>query len=557
MKVSNREFYAGLPKDEGLRPIAEMTLEIYLQHFPFVATDLGLHDWDEALPPVSEASRQAFEKTLSQARTALNRINPETLDREDWADYMTLKFNVESLWLDVTRDHPERKDPNLFNAVISASLLSLARGQFGTADSRGQALLERLRQVPGFLMAGLRQLDNPPVLYVDMAIDQFTRTLPFLRDDIPQAFQHVNSRLRQDIAEASEQAAQAYENFVDDLKTKIKPKAHGDYRLGPKRYWEKFYWLEGNEASLDELLRMADKELERLQAKLKDVVAQYDPSANPQQVIAHIRHDHWSRDTLLKHTSQLLDQLRDFVERQQLVSIPQSLHPRVVETPAFMRLTTLASIVPPGPFEQSSRQAYYQVTLPDSSWSLEDQDAQLQTLNKATMQMISIHEVYPGHFVQFLQIPKTSSTVRRIFGSGAFIEGWAHYTEELMIEQGYGDGNLALQISYVLEALERLGRFIVAIRLHRGDVTLDDAQKFFETECFMTPMGAKRETLRGTQDPFYLIYTWGKFQILHLRRKAQERWGSAFTLQRFHDALLSHGMPMFPVLEKLLFSESK
>ncbi|WP_053958815.1 DUF885 domain-containing protein [Sulfobacillus thermosulfidooxidans] len=557
MKVSNQEFYSGLPKDKELRRIAEMTLEVYLQYFPFVATELGLHDWDEALPPVSEASLQAFEGTLNQARRALNLIDPDTLNLEDWADYMTLKFNVESLWLDVTRDHPERKDPNLFNAVISESLLSLARGQFGTADTRGYALWQRLRQVPGFLVAGLKQLDNPPELYVDMAIEQFSQTLPFLLYDIPQAFQQVNSHLRQDIAEASQQAAKAYEKFVDELKTKIKPKAHGDYRLGSERYWEKFYWLEGNEASLDELLNTADAELERLQTKLQDFVAQYEPSANIRQVIAQIRHDHWSRDSLLQHTSQLLDQLRNFVESHQLVSIPKSLHPHVVETPAFMRLTTLASIVPPGPFEQSSPQAYYQVTLPDSSWSVEDQEAQLQTLNKATMQMISIHEVYPGHFVQFLQIPKTSSTVRRVFGSGAFVEGWAHYTEELMIEQGYGDGNIALQISYVLEALERLGRFIVAIRLHRGDFTLDDAQRFFETECFMTAVGAKRETLRGTQDPFYLIYTWGKLQIFRLRRKAQERWGSEFTLQRFHDGLLSHGMPMFPVLEKLLFSDPK
>ena len=553
MVVSNRQFYEGLPQGGGLEGIAQSILEKYLQQFPFVATDLGLHDWDGQLPPLSEDAFRRFRQELNHARSLLDEIDINSLDREARADHSILRHNVESLWLDFTRDHPEKRDPNLFNAMISESLLSLARGSFGTLEERARSAVSRLNQIPGFLNDALAQLEDPPVLFVDMAISQFMQTVPFFHRDLPSAFAKAPNGLSHEIYEAAQNAAHAYEKVVGMLQDNIKPRAAGDYRLGASRYQEKFYWLEGSRESLESLVTRGMNELGRLQEKMAALTKEYAPGRSVNEAIHRIRQNHASCDELLPQTQGLLAELRQFVENRGLVSLPLSPHPRVVETPAFMRMTTLASIVPPGPFEPDILQAYFQLTLPDSQWPEEARQSQLQTLNQAALRLIAIHEVYPGHFLQFLHIPTNKSTVRRVFGSAAFMEGWAHYAEEMMIEQGYGVNDPAVGMTQVLEALERVGRFIGGIQLHRGTWSLEETEKFFENACYMTPLGAKRESLRGTEDPFYLVYTWGKLQIMDLRRKAQTKWGPEFTLKRFHDAILSQGMPMIPVLSKLLF----
>jgi hypothetical protein len=359
MTINNHAFLNGMPSAPALKEVAASVLTAFLTQYPFVATDLGLHDFDGELPPVDAPSQQAFRQHLQTARESLRGVRGETLDLDDWADYTTLRHNVEALWLDASRDHPERHDPNLFNGVISESLLTLVRGQFGTPRNRAQAALSRLRQVPGFLSAALRQFEDPPALFVDMAIEQFTQTVPFLRQDVPEAFQEVKGSLAQEIADAVEKAANAYRQFARDLQTQVRPQSHGDYRLGAERYHEKLFWQEGIDTPLPELLSRGEKELARLRERLARLTAQWAPNRSVGEVLHEIGQDHWTMERLLPETAQLLSGLHSFVQGRNLITIPESANPSVVQTPAFMRMTTLASIVPPGPFEQASCKAHF------------------------------------------------------------------------------------------------------------------------------------------------------------------------------------------------------
>lgn len=551
--IDDPAFYQGLPSDPELRRVAEEALEALLAHYPFWATDLGFHQWDHRLPDYEDASRQAFQDVIQRSREALAEIDPATLSKEDLADYRMLTNQLALVWRDETLDRQETRDPNLYNYIVSASLLSLARRQFGTPENRAVNAASRLEQVPGLLDYAKKTVDNPPKIFVEMAIPQFKATIPFF-DLITEAFSGASSDAQRRVQRSVEKAKEAYEDFGRFLEDNLLSRAHGEYRLGAQRYQERLALQEGIDTPLDQLLQQGYDELARLHEAFDQAGHQIDPGRDPQEILDEVRRDHPRAEELIAYTSSVLGELRDFCTERRLLSIPDNApDPDVVETPPFMRMTTYASIDPPGPFEKEAAQSYFQVTLPDPSWSEHDQDEHLKGYNSFAARIISVHEVYPGHYLQFLHLPRCVSTVRRILSSGAFVEGWAHYTEELMVEQGYYRGDPKMRLVQVAEALERVGRYIVGIRLHAEDMTFDQAQEFFVKECYLAPVHARRETLRGTVDPFYLIYTLGKLEILRLRERAQEEWGKAYSLNRFHNALLSHGYPMFPVVTALMF----
>ncbi|MDA8193159.1 MAG: DUF885 domain-containing protein [Thermaerobacter sp.] len=548
--MTSQGFDEGLPTHPGLRAVARDILPKVLEYYPFWATSLGLHQWDDLMPPTDSLARTRFAHALAGALERLKGLNPAALSPADSADWTVLGGQLQSLWLDESRDHPESHDPNLWNSVISGSLLPVARRQYAPLAERARQAANRLREVPRLLAAARAALDNPPALFVDVAIAQFQATIPLLTDLIPAAFAAA-PREAAAVAEAGQVAGKAYGAFAQYLRDELRPRAQGDFRLGEARYSERLALQEAVSIPLPELLRQGYAELDRLKDAFSAAAGAIAPGQTPQQVLHEVGARHPSAEHLLGYVAKVLGELESFCRTRDLMTIPPVAHPEVVQTPPFLRMTTFASIDPPGPFEPLTTQAYYQVTLPDPHWPASDIEGHLRGYNHWATRIISAHEVYPGHFVQFLHFPRGRSTIRKVLPSNAFIEGWAHYVEEMLVEEGYGDGQPQMRLMQTMEALERVGRFIVAIRLHAGDMTLDAAQAFFETECLMAPVNARREALRGTMDPFYLIYTLGKLEFLRLRERARRE--PAFRLGRFHDSVLSHGAPPLPVLEKLLF----
>jgi uncharacterized protein (DUF885 family) len=252
-----------------------------------------------------------------------------------------------------------------------------------------------------------------------------------------------------------------------------------------------------------------------------------------------------------------LDTIRAFLRAKNLITLPSRENLIVRETPVFRRSTSFASMESPGVWEQRASEAYYNVTPVDTSWNEQQKHDHLAFFNRYGSQIVSIHEALPGHYYQFLALKAVRSRLRQVFGSGSNTEGWAHYCEQMAIEQGYGRGDPRYELAQLDLALQRIGRFIVGISLHTQGMTYEEAEKLFEEQCYMAPINATREARRGTIDPTYLVYTLGKWRILELRDEVAARLGARFNLRAFHDALLRQGSSPLPVVRAGVLKELK
>lgn len=248
----------------------------------------------------------------------------------------------------------------------------------------------------------------------------------------------------------------------------------------------------------------------------------------------------------------VLGGLRDYITAHRIVTIPSTVLPIVEETPPFERATTFASMDTPGPFEKVAKEAFFNVTLPEASWSKQQVEEHMAGFNRGTIISTAVHEVYPGHYVQFLWLKDAPSKVRKLIGCSSNAEGWAHYSEQMMLDEGYGNGDLKLRLGQLQDALLRNARYIVGIQMHTGKMTYDQAIDFFVKEGYLTHANGEREAKRGTADPTYLYYTLGKLEILKLREDYKRMKGSAFSLEEFHNSFLKQGFPPIKIVRRAM-----
>jgi uncharacterized protein (DUF885 family) len=271
---------------------------------------------------------------------------------------------------------------------------------------------------------------------------------------------------------------------------------------------------------------------------------------------------------LIPDTKKNLEAIRQFVVDHQIVTIPSSVRARVAETPQFERATSFASMDTPGAFETKATEAYYYITPVEADWTAQQKEEWLTAFNYYTTDVVSIHEAYPGHYVQFLCLNASPATpLEKMLDSYAFVEGWAHYSEQMLLDEGFGASAAATpspaemikaakyRLAQSDEALLRICRLCVSIKTHCQGMSVDEATKFFQENCYYEEKPARQEAMRGTFDPEYLYYTLGKLQILKLRRDYQKQEGAAFSLQKFHDEMLRHGMPPLRLLREVLLKD--
>jgi uncharacterized protein (DUF885 family) len=330
------------------------------------------------------------------------------------------------------------------------------------------------------------------------------------------------------------------------------------------------------EMTPEQILDRGMQELRAEQARFKAAAALIDPKLTPIEAARVIQRDHPTAAGLIPDTRKDLESIRQFIIEHKIVSIPSEQRALVEETLPPLRATSFASMSTPGPFEKPGMPAYYYVTPVEPDWSPKQAEEWLGAFNYYTLDVVSIHEAYPGHYVQFLAWNNTPlSTIQKVFpdstygpGSYAFVEGWAHYAEQMMIEQGFGQPpnpatatkeQIQIGAKYRLaqssEALLRLCRLCCSIKLHCQGATVEDATKFLMENAYYEEKPAHSEAMRGTFDPGYLYYTMGKLMILKLRDDWKAQEGTAYTLQRFHDELLSHGGPPLPLLRQLMLHD--
>jgi uncharacterized protein (DUF885 family) len=288
---------------------------------------------------------------------------------------------------------------------------------------------------------------------------------------------------------------------------------------------------------------------------METIAASLAPGKDLRTVLREMKSEHPSAEELIPATEREFDRIRAFLREKDLITIPANENLRVLPTPVFQRALSFASMSSPGVLETKATEAYYYVTPPDSTWSAERQEAHLAFYNRYAGPVVTIHEAFPGHYYQFLRLRECPSRVRKLFGCGTFTEGWAHYCEQMMVDEGFGGGDPRVRLAQLDLALQRLARYVVGIRMHTMGMRYEEGIAFFEKEALFERVNAEREAARGTADPTYLVYTLGKMQILSLREELREREGRSFSLKRFHDRLLSFGMPPLPIVREAFLAE--
>jgi uncharacterized protein (DUF885 family) len=537
--------------------LADNYFDFYFQFHPKEATAAGFHQYDAKLEDYSRASREGEIANLRTFASDLERINPAKLPVESAADLAFLQGHIKDRLLELQVLQMWRKDPNLYVGSVTESIFLIIKRNFAPPEERLRSVIARERQIPGALMTAHDNLLNPPKIYTQIAIEQMPGIIEFFQKDVPGAFQGVkDAALWEEFQRTNAAVVKALENFRRFLQSDLLPQSQGDFRIGEDNFRKKLLNDEMVNIPLDQLLEIGYADLHRNQQRLKETAALIDPNASAREVLTSLEKDHPAPDQLLPTFRNLLGGLREFIEAKKIVTIPSPILPVLEETPPFMRATTTASMDTPGAYESRATEAMFNVTIPESGWTPQHVEDWMQGFNRGTILSTAIHEAYPGHYVQFLWVKRLNSKVRKLLYCSSNVEGWAHYTEQMMLDEGYGGGDPKLRMGQLQDALLRNARFIVGIEMHTGNMSMDQARDFFTREGYQVPAVADIETKRGTSDPTYLVYTLGKLQILKLRDDYKKKLGDKFTLQDFHDRFMEQGGVPLVIIRRALLGDN-
>jgi uncharacterized protein (DUF885 family) len=533
--------------------LVDQYFDFYFQQHPTEATAQGLHQHDKQLEDYSAAGRAVQIRGLKEFLGRFQAFDRTGLTADDAADLDFVISSIQSALLELEDIQSWRKDPDTYTSGVTNSIFLIMKRNYAPAEERLAAVVARERQIPKAFDEARRNLKNPPKIYTQIALEQLPDVADFFRKDVPEAFSSVKDpKLLADFKAANQGVIAALEGYEKYLKESVLPHANGDFRLGPENYRKKLLYDEMVDIPLDRLLEIGYADLRRNQEQMKKVAAQISPGASVEQVLEQVQKQHPAPNQLLQAFQNSLAGIREFIEQKKLLTIPPGAPPVIEETPPFERATTEASLDTPGAYETKDKKALFNVTTPDPKWTPERTEGWMKMFNNAIIPNTSVHEVYPGHFVQFLWIINNPSKVRKLIFCSSNAEGWAHYAEQMMLDEGYGNGDPKMRIGQLEDALLRNARYIVGIEMHTGHMTLSQAKQFFIKEGYQPESVADVEMKRGTSDPTYLVYTLGKLQILKLRADYEKMRGKDFSLREFHDKFLAQGGVPLKIIRKAM-----
>ena len=533
--------------------------DAYYRANPTAATDLGLHQYDGQLEDYSRAAVDREVAEIGRQIASLSAIDPGTLSTDDRLDREWLLGWLEGRRLYLAEVRTWARDPDYYASGIANSAFSLIKRDYAPAEQRMRSMIERARAMPAALAAARANLADPPRVYVEIAIEQIDGTRELFRTAVVDAFAEVkDAGLQAELKAANDAVIAALDDYKAWLQKDVLPNAKGQYAWGTDLYSRMLRATELVDTPLPQLLEIAEQDLKRNQAAFVETARRIDPDRTPLEVLADVQRDHPPPDQLLSTTQDSLDALGRFMTDRRIVTIPPGSPPaQVRETPPFMRATTTASMDTPGPFEQKKMRGYYNMTPPDPSWTKEQIEEFMTVWYYAAISNTSVHEVWPGHYLQFLYTPQYPTMPRKAIYSNANVEGWAHYTEEMVIDEGWKSDDPRYRLAQLQDALLRDARFIVGIRMHTQGMSTAEAEDFFVEQGYQPRPVAEIETKRGTSDALYGYYTLGKLAILKLRDDYRRVRGDAYSLGEFHDRFLEVGpLPLPLVRERMLGNRS-
>ena len=540
--------------------------QIYFKFAPSAGTSAGLHQYDPLLEDYSRAGVDTEIAALHAFEKRVEAVNPAGLGEALAADRELVLSNIRGALLTLETIRPWEKNPDTYSGGISNSVYVIMIRKFSSPDDRLRSVVSREEKMPAVFAAARANLKNPPRIYTEIALEQLPGIISFFQNDVPAAFAGATDpALKAEFAKSNAAVIAGLQSYADWLKSDLLSRSNGDFRIGADTFSKKLLYDEMVDTPLDRLLEIGWANLRKNQAEFNRVAKELEPAKAPADVLAELAAMHPAPDKLLQSFRDTFDGLIAFIQTKHIITIPSDVRPTLQETPPFMRATTFASMDTPGPFEKVATEAYFNVTLPGPHDTPEEIEGRMASFNIGTIVSTSTHEAYPGHYIQFLWVNRAPTKVRMLLGASSNAEGWAHYCEQMMLDEGYGQPGTGakdareskfIRLGQLQDALLRNARFIVGIEMHRGKMTFDQAAEFFVKEGYQSKQVGLVETKRGTADPTYLYYTLGKLEILKLREDVMKKEGFAFSLEQFHNNFMKQGFPPIKIVRQAMLGNN-
>jgi uncharacterized protein (DUF885 family) len=537
--------------------VSRSYLEDLYRRRPTWATSLGIHKYDDRLEDYSRAEVDSAIASARQFRARVVAIDATSLSPERQLDHEQLLRVIDSRLLTLEVGRPWETDPDSYSSGITRTAYIMIKRDFAPPEQRLRQLIAREKAMPAALVAARQNLRNPPQIYTQIAIEQMDGNRGFFETAVTSAFPTVTDKaLLAEFKQANDGVIAAMADYKRWLEDDLLKRSNGSFALGETAYRRKLAAEEMIELPLEELLRIAERDLRQNQKAFAETAREINPAASPAEVLAALQVDHPPPERLLSTTQAELDAIGRFMVERRIVTIPKAEPARVEETPPFLRATTSASMDIPGPFERVSTEAYYNMTLPDPRATAREKSEFMSQWYYPAITNVSVHEVWPGHYLQFLYARDFPSDIRKVFGAATNSEGWAHYCEQMVLDEGFHAGDARYRLAQIQDALLRNVRFIAGIRMHTSGMTVAEAEQLFVSEGYQPRPVARSESKRGTSDPTYGYYTMGKLMILKLRSDYRAKKGAAFSLQNFHDTFIRLGPLPLPLVRKAMLGEA-
>jgi uncharacterized protein (DUF885 family) len=549
--------------DTAFQKISEDYLKGYLDWRPQTGVSLGLHEYDGKITDYSKASIANEVARLKEYDKKLSEIDSAGISLKTYYDWKRLSSSIKNELFSIQDLEIYTKNPMTYAGAIDVNIY--IKRDFAPIEQQIKSIIAIENEAPKLYEAAKSNLQDSLALpHIQLAIEIAKGSASFLGKDLLIALKDVkNDSLMKAFNTANKKAIDAINGYATFLEKEQLAKANNKYAIGKEKYQKMLLYGENITMSPDAILAIGIRELKKEQASFNAAAKIINPNKKPIDVYNDMQKEHPTAQSLIPDAKKNLEAIRQFMIDHKIITIPSEVRVKVEETPAFARATSTASMDTPGPFETKATQAYYYITPVDPKWTPKQQEDWLAQFNFYTTDVTSIHEAYPGHYTQFLHLNASdASKIQKIFGSYAFVEGWAHYTEKMILDAGYGNtGDPIKAAKYRLaqsgDALLRICRLCVSINTHCHSMNVEEATKFFMNNWYQGDKPSRQEALRGTYDPGYLFYTLGKLQILKLQEDYKKQEGNSYNLQKFNDAMLDNGMPPIQIMREILLKDKK
>ena len=527
-------------------------LEAMWSESPTTATWMGVHTYDDRLDDLSPESVARRVGRLQGAFERLEAIPVAPLDAQRRLDRALLERDLRLALFDLVTEKGAERNAVRPVVIVAAGIEELLERDWAPLNERLRLVALRLRRVPTLLEDSRRSLKAPPEVFTRRAIDMATSTRAWIAETLPHLVALLgDDKLAVDVRAAQADALVALDEWLGWAQKDLLQRSKGDAALGKERLQERLRLTEGVEMPIDKLLPIAERELKQAKRAFEDAAHLVAPGKTPADALRAIEDDHGKAEELIPSATADLDAAIAFARDHHIVTLPDA-RPKVAEMPPFQ--WGHVSMTLWGPFEPRVQGAWFYIEPVDLTWIPKTRDEHLRALPRPQLLLSTVHEAFPGHFVQGEAQRRAPSPMQKAARSESFVEGWADYIEQAMVEQGYGGGDARVRLVLAREQLMRAARLAGGLRFHGANVKLDDIVRMFDDDAYLDELGARREAERVAVDPACLEPALGRLIILKLRDDYRREKGDAFTLRDFHDRLLAHGAPPPALTRALLLS---